>query len=42
MKTDFAKAIVVIARRILQSAEEGRIYDPLTLQWARFITGSNA
>jgi hypothetical protein len=41
MKTDFAQAIVVMARRILESAEAGRVYDPKTIEWAAFIVKAN-
>jgi len=42
MKTDFAKALIVIARRILTSSHEGRFYAPETIEWARFIVETNA
>jgi len=41
MRTDFAKALIVIARRILNSSDEGRVYAPETIQWARFIVETN-
>ncbi len=42
MRTHIAELVLIAARTVLLNVEAGRVYDPLTVEWARWIVGANA
>ena len=41
MKTDIAKEVLVIAKRVLENVDLGRVYPDGTVEWANRIVASN-
>ena len=41
MKTDVAKSVLLVARRVLENVKAGRVYSPREIEWAEDIVKAN-